>query len=246
MDYNPFSLENKVILITGASSGIGRAIAIECSKAGATVILSGRDIARLEETKKMLMSGNHSIQQADLSEPEAIDILTGCLPQLDGVVNCAGMIKRFPLKFINNENFENLMRINFFAPALLTQKLYKKKLLKQYASVVFISSVAYAFASIGNIMYMSSKGALNSYVKGIALEFAGSGIRANAILPGMIKTNLTATISDAEIEKDVERYPLGRYGKPEEIAYASIYLLSDASLWTTGSLLTIDGGLTLK
>jgi NAD(P)-dependent dehydrogenase (short-subunit alcohol dehydrogenase family) len=106
--------------------------------------------------------------------------------------------------------------------------------------------VAASFASLGNIMYMSSKGAINSFVKGIAFELASAGIRANAIQPGMVKTNLTVTISDDEIAKDIARYPLGRYGLPEEVAWAAVYLLSDATKWMTGSILTIDGGLTLR
>jgi len=246
MSSNPFSLEGKTVLITGASSGIGREISIQCSNIGARVIITGRNVSRLEDTKRMLTGENHVAIVEDISTNEGITSLINKLPLLDGVVHSAGILNRLPLKFINDNIFNKLMRINFFAPALLTQQIYKKKLLTDESSIVFISSVASSYASLGNIMYMASKGAINSYVKGIALEVSSNGIRANAIQPGMIKTNLTAAIPDDEIALDQKRYPLGRYGFPEEVAYAAIYLLSDATKWMTGSLLTIDGGLTLR
>ena len=246
MKSNPFTLQNRTILITGASSGIGRAIAVQTSNAGATLILTGRNERRLRETLSQLKPADHKMIPLDLSDVEQVQHLVTNLPRLDGVVHSAGIIKRFPLKFISEKSLNELMRINFFAPALLTRALYKQKLLKDEASVVFISSVASSFASLGNIMYMASKGAINSFMKGIAFELASTGIRANAIQPGMIKTNLTTAIPDDEIQKDIQHYPLGRYGTPEEIAYAAIYLLSDATKWMTGSLLTLDGGLTLQ
>ena len=246
MPFNPFSLENKTILVTGATSGIGKSIAINASRAGAGIIITGRDAGRLEEVMSQLSEGNHKAILADLSNETGRMQLLANLPGLDGVVHSAGIIKRVPLKLISEKSLNELMQINFFAPSLLTQMLYKKKLLKNEASVVFISSVASSFASLGNIMYMASKGAVNSFMKGIAFELALSGIRANAIQPGMIKTNLTTAIPDEEIEKDIQRYPLGRYGTPEEVAWAAIYLLSDATKWMTGSILTLDGGLTLR
>lgn len=246
MPFNPFSLKHKTILITGASSGIGKEIAINASKAGAQLIITGRDKSRLEETYSMLEPNKRQLIITDLSSEEGIKKLTSELPQLDGVVHSAGIIKRVPLKLISEKSLNELMRINFFAPALLTRALHKQKLLKDEASVVYISSVASSFASLGNIMYMASKGAINSFMKGIAFELASSGIRANAIQPGMIKTHLTTAIPDEEIQKDIQRYPLGRYGTPEEVAYAAIYLLSDATKWMTGSIITIDGGLTLR
>ncbi len=243
---NPFSLEGKTILVTGASSGIGRCIAIQISLAGANVIITGRNPQRLKETFQKLHSVKHEFIAADLSKESEIINLVKNLPALDGVVHSAGVIKRLPLKLINYKNLLDLMQVNFFGPAVLTAQLYKNKLLKNEASIVFISSVASSFASLGNIMYMASKGAINSFMKGIALELAESKIRVNAIQPGMIKTNLTSGISDEFIEKDIDRYPLKRYGKPEEVAYAALFLLSDTSKWITGSLLTIDGGLTLQ
>lgn len=246
MIYDPFSLEGKTVLVTGASSGIGKAIAVECSNAGASIIITGRDSLRLNETFRLLKPGNHKIILADLANSNDIQRLVDEMDLLDGVVHSAGVIKRLPLKFISESSLNELFQVNFTAPALLTQKLYKKKILNSGASVVFISSVASSFASLGNIMYMSTKGAMNSFMKGIALELASSGIRANAIQPGMVMTHLSAQISDQELQEDMKRYPLGRYGTPEDVAYAAIYLLSAASSWMTGSIITIDGGLTLR
>lgn len=246
VDYNPFSLKGKTVLVTGASSGIGRDITIQTAKSGASLILTGRNTERLNETLALIGSGEHQVIPADLSTSDGIKQLVNALPLLDGVVHSAGIIKRVPLKLISEKSLNELMQINFTAPALLTRAIYKQKLLREEASIVFVSSVASSFASLGNIMYMASKGAINSFMKGIAFELATLGIRANAIQPGMIKTHLTTAIPDEEIQKDIQRYPLGRYGKPEEVAFAAIYLLSDATKWMTGSILTLDGGLTLR
>ncbi|KAF0200335.1 MAG: 3-oxoacyl-ACP [Bacteroidetes bacterium] len=246
MNYNPFILNGKTILVTGASSGIGKSTAIECSKLGAKLIITGRNEQRLKETFELLVGNDHALLLADISEATGIDLLSDNLPQLNGVVHCAGVSKRLPLKFIKEESVSELHKINFIAPLMLTQKLYKKKLLLPESSLVYISSVASSYASIGSIMYMSSKGALNSFVKGLAFEVSTMKIRANAIQPGMILTELSPILSDDDKLKDSELYPLGRYGKPEEVAWAAIYLLSDASKWVTGSILTIDGGLTLR
>lgn len=245
-NYNPFSLANKTILVTGASSGIGKAIAIECSRMGANVIITGRDENRLMETFALLSGDGNQQVIADFSTTGGIKSLVEKLTSLNGVVHAAGIIKRIPLKFINEEALHELMQTNLYAPALLTQQLYKQKKIVDKASIVFISSIASSFCSTGNIMYMASKGALNSLCKGIAFELSRNGIRVNSILPGMIQTNLTKAITDQEIEEDIKRYPLGRYGKPDEIGYAAVYLLSDATEWMTGSLLTIDGGITLR
>jgi NAD(P)-dependent dehydrogenase (short-subunit alcohol dehydrogenase family) len=246
VSYNPFSLAGKTILVTGASSGIGRAIAIECSKMGAVVNIVGRNRIRLEETFTQLTGDRHKIILADLTSEKDLERLVSDLIPLDGLVHSAGIIKRVPLKLITEAAYEELLRVNLIAPALLTKKLYKAKLLKPESSIVLISSVGSNIASLGNIMYMSSKGGLNSFMRGSALELASLGIRVNSIEPGMIKTNLTRGIPDEELIKDINRYPLGRYGQPEEVAYAALYLLSDATKWMTGSILRIDGGISLK
>ena len=245
-EYNPFSLKGKTVLITGASSGIGRSAAVECSRMGARLIITGRNRERLEATYDLLEGVGHSMIVADITKPEETDSIIDTIEKLDGLIHSAGVIKRLPLKFVNEKNLNELMQVNFFGPALLTQKIAKKKLFSPEASVVFLSSVASGFASLGNIMYMASKGAVNSFMKGIAYELASSGVRVNAIQPGMISTPLSSQIEEDTLQKDLSNYPLQRYGKPEEVAWAAVYLLSDASKWMTGSILTLDGGLTLR
>ncbi len=248
MSYNPFSLEHKTILVTGASSGIGRAIAIECSKLGASVVITARNEERLKETSALMQGDKPDYIIADLSKEEDIKRLNETCPRLDGLVNCAGYTKILPFQFASREDFENVMNINFFAPTELTRLLVKTKKISKGASIVFISSVSGVYCSaVASSVYSASKGAVNGLVKGMALDLAPKQIRVNSVNPGMINTDIFSEgiITNEQLKKDVERYPLKRYGKPEEVAYAVIYLLSDASSWTTGSNILIDGGFTL-
>lgn len=250
MSYNPFSLKNKKILVTGASSGIGRAIAIECSRMGATVYLTARNEERLKETlKQMEQPELHIMKTADLAIQEERKYLIEELPDcLDGVVHCAGLTVTKPFTFVSEENLHDVMGVNFEASVLLTQLLLKKKKILRGASLIFISSISGVYVSlVGNSIYSASKGAINGISKVLALELAGRQIRVNTITPGMIETNIMSEgiISDEQLAEDVKHYPLKRYGKPEEVAYAAVYLLSDASKWVTGSNLLIDGGYTL-
>lgn len=248
MNYNPFSLKGKTILVTGASSGIGSTIAIECSKMGANVIITGRNSERLQETfQQLFLNEGHLLKVADLSVKEELDALVDSLPDLDGVVHCAAMLKKLPLKFINEKAWQETMETNLIAPAILSQRLVKKNKINDSGSVVFISSIAASVASFGNISYMASKGAINSLSRGMALELAAKGIRVNTIQPALIKTNLTdKALSEEDLNNYLAKFPLGRFGKPEEVAYGVIYLLSDASVWVTGTSITIDGGVTLR
>jgi len=245
-EYNPFTLKVKTVLITGASSGIGRETAIACSRSGATVIVTGRDELRLYETLAMLEGTGHQMIQCDLTNSLELDELVHKIEVLSGVVHCAGISKRVPLKLIKEERFREMFNVNFFSSAFLTQKLVAKGKLQKKSSIVFISSVASNYSTIGSIMYMSTKGALNSLMRGLAIELSKYQIRVNAIQPGMIKTKIANTLSEDEIKLDLSNYPLGRYGEPEEVAWAAIYLLSNATEWMTGSIIKLDGGLTLR
>lgn len=250
MNYNPFSLVGKCVLVTGASSGIGRAIAIECSKMGANLILTARNRERLEETLSQCAGSGHAYICADLSSDEAISELVSTVGQkLDGVVQCAGYTIPKPFQFITAEEMNGIMKVNFESPILLTQQLLKKKKLEKGASIVFVSSISGVYISaVAGTLYSASKAALNGGMKGIAIELASKGIRVNSVNPGMIATDIfkDGSISQEQLEEDTKRYPLKRYGKPEEVAYGVIYLLSDASSWSTGSNLLIDGGYTLQ
>ena len=248
VDYNPFSLKGKTILITGASSGIGQAVAIECSKMGATLIISGRDEVRLKETLYMLKGSNHMMIIADLTSDEDISKIAIETPELDGLVNNAGIGHTSLVKFMKREDVERVFQINEFAPILLTKELLKKKKIRRNASIVFTASIAAFSNALGNSLYSASKAGICAYMRSCAKELADRGIRANAVCPGMVETKLIrgGALSEDDLKKDMEKYPLKRYGKPEEIAFAMVYLLSDASAWVTGTSLIIDGGKLLK
>ncbi len=247
---NPFSLEGKTILITGASSGIGRATAIECSKLGATMVLTGRNDERLTETYKNLSNKDlpHQHFVCDLTNENDLNGVIDKLPVLSGIVNNAGINKLLPPKFINRNDLETIFDINTFAPIILTQKLLKKKKIQSGASIVFTSALNGVFSSSpANSMYSASKGAINGFMKNLALDLAAKKIRCNSVNPGMIETEILrqGAVSSEEIEGNKKKFPLGRWGEPIEVAYGIIYLLSDASSWTTGTTLVIDGGVLL-
>lgn len=245
---NPFSLEGKTILITGASSGIGRSTAIECSKIGANLIITGRNEERLNNTLSTLNGESHYAILADLISDSDIEILLKTTPILDGVVLCSGKGTLLPVQFSSKEKFEDIFVTNLFRPIELLRLLIKKKKLKQKASVVAVSSLGGTHLfTVGNGIYGASKSALDSYMKFCARELAPKGIRVNTVLPGMIDTPFIkdSIVSEENHKKNMEKFPLQRYGKPEEVAYAIIYLLSDASSWVTGTSLVIDGGRSL-
>ena len=247
--YNPFTLEGKTILVTGASSGIGRAIAIECSKLGAVVFLSARNEERLRETLSLMEGQGHQIVPADLTIEDDIKALVEQLPPLDGAVLNAGIAGLVPTMAITADKLQQMQQINLNAPILLTRHLVKKRKLNNPSSLVFTSSAAGVFrTSVGNAIYATTKCGIDAFMRTAALELASRGIRCNSVNPAMVETELIKNlpVSEEEQEKNLQQYPLHRYGKPEEVAYAVIYLLSDASAWTTGTALKLDGGLTLS
>ena len=245
---NPFSLEGKTILVTGASSGIGKATAIECSKLGARVVALGRNEERLKETMSQMESEGCLSYILDLTNSEDVDKVIASLPKLDGVVNAAGIASTILFQFATPEKMRNMFETNFFAPVEFTRLLLKKKLVNKGGSIVFFSSVDGPInAHVGNSTYCATKGAIASIAKGMAVELASKGIRVNYLMPGQTETPLIHgdSITQEQLELDKKNYPLGRYGRPEEVAYGAIYFLSDASTFTTGAGLVIDGGFTL-
>lgn len=245
--YNPYSLVGKTILITGASSGIGRATAIECSKMGATCIVTARNEERLQETINHLVGENHQYIVADISNQDGIDSLTSQCPCVDGFVSNAGISFNKPIAFYKQEDLERIFQTNTFAPMLLVRSLLKRKRLLNGGSIVFTSSVAVNSSVLGNGIYGSSKASLTSYMRYCARELAAKKIRVNDVHPGMVDTPLIhgGSLTEEDLQKDMVRYPLKRYGKPEEVAHLMIYLLSDASSWVTGQSFVIDGGISL-
>lgn len=240
---NPFTLEGKKILVTGASSGIGRGIAIACAEMGAEVMITARNTQKLQETLSLMKNEGHIILSADLTNDVQRKNLVDTLPALDGVVHCAGVGSRVPCKNIEQSDIDYVMRPNFMAPVLLQTELLSAKKITKSASIVFIASRAAEMPSVGNAVYSASKGAIISYAKCLALELASRKVRVNCICPAMIWTDLALTgASREQLEEAEQKYPLKRYGQPEDVAYLVVYMLSDVSVWMTGSCVDITGG----
>lgn len=246
---NPFSLQGKTILVTGASAGIGRAISVVCSQMGATLIITGRNVNRLSETYNLLDGSSHSQYPFDLTNVDDLQKFVETLPKLDGIVSNAGIAKPLILQLTEDVDVNEVIQINTLAPIRLTRLLLQNKKINKGASIVYLSSInGNTCSSIGSSIYAASKSALTGFMKSVALELANREIRVNCINPGMIETDIykDSNIGQDDFEKDKLKYPLKRYGKPEEVAYAAVYLLSDATKWITGSSLLIDGGYTLQ
>ena len=240
---NPFSLTGKTILITGASSGIGKGIAIACAGMGAQVILNGRNIARLQETLASLEGEGHSYIAADLTNAQERIALVEQLSALHGVVHCAGVGSRVPCKMLTQEDIDHVLKPNTEAPMLLQAELLAEKKLQKGASVVIIASAAANMPVAGNAVYSASKAAMVAYAKCLAQELAPRQIRVNSISPTMVWTDLALVGASAEQLTEAEKqYPLKRYGQPQDIAHLAVYMLSDASQWMTGSDVQITGG----
>jgi len=249
MTYNPYSLEGKTILVTGASSGIGRATAIECSKLGAKIVVSGRNKERLAQTLADLQGKGHIAIAAEITDQAQLQALVDSCPSLDGAAFCAGIANTTLFNFADKEKYQKVFDTNFFSPTELFRLLVKKKKLGKDSSAVFVVSIGGPRAtSPGNGIYGASKSALETMIHFAALELAPKKIRVNGVLPGMVETPIMqgGGISDEEYDLERQRYPLKRFGKPEEIAWAMAYFLSDASAYVTGSSLVMDGGAMLK
>lgn len=248
LNFNPFSLQNRTILVTGASSGIGRTTAIECSMMGAHVIITGRNQVRIDEVKHELNGTGHLGVIADLTQEDQLMNLVDQLPIVDGVVLCAGQGTVVPFKMADRKKINPVFEINYFAPVELLRLLIKKKKLANESSVVFVSSIGGVDSiTIGNSIYGASKAAFNSAMRFCALELAPKKIRVNSVCPGMVNTRLIqgGAVSEEQHQADMQKYPLKRYGEPEDIAHGIVYLLSNASSWVTGHSLVIDGGYTV-
>lgn len=247
---NPFTLQGKTILITGAASGIGKATSLLCSQIGAFVILVDLNEEGLKKTRAEIVNpDNCSIHSLNLTNDDAVSAFVSSIPKLDGLVSNAGIVKSLLAKFNEKEDLEKIFQINTFSHINLIQELIKQKRLNKGASIVMTSSMSGVFCGLaGGSLYGATKAALVGYAKALAIELAPRGIRVNTVHPGMIETPLTkdTALSAELLAEDAKNYPLGRYGKPEEVAAAMVYLLSDATVWMTGSKLLIDGGYSLK
>jgi len=249
---NPFSVEGRTFLVTGASSGIGQSIAIELSKMGATVIGIGRDRQKLLETQGLLEnSWNHILITGDLTcsmnQNRIISEIKELGVSLDGVVHAAGISSTVLLKSITMAKIKSHFNINTFGSLLFTKELLNRKvnLLGRGSSIVFISSVMENHGTIGKTIYGMTKGAISAGVKSLSIELAIKNIRVNSVSPSVVETPLSKNSfyrSNSETMSNiVKMHPLG-LGEPKDVAYAVIYLLSEASSWITGTSLVVDGG----
>ena len=244
---NLLSLEGKHILVTGASSGMGREFARMIAEQGGQVTLLARNEERLQQTLESLTGEKHQTCVCDLTDENQLKEAVANMRPLDGIVLCAGINEFVPVKFVKQEKIERMFQTNYFSQLILVQMLLKKKLVNKGASIVFISSVSSVMGVQGTLLYASSKGAINSAVKVLASELASQKIRVNAILPGIVKTEMLSgtNISEEQFTEQEKLYPLG-LGTPEDVGHAVLFHLSDASRWLTGQCMVIDGGLTLN
>ncbi|MDN3695226.1 SDR family oxidoreductase [Chryseobacterium tructae] len=247
---NQFSLKDKIILITGASSGIGRSCSVECSKSGANLILIARNEEELQKTVSMLAQDTQvETIIADIAQCENLEELiaekVSVLGKVSGFIHCAGVEKTLPLKKHTPQLYHDIFAVNVIAGFEIAKILSLKKYKTETASFVFISSVAGMVGEIGKAAYSSSKGAVISGARSMAMELSRSNIRVNSISPAMVNTpileKMFENIGEAAAEEILKKHPLG-IGKPEDVANACIFLLSDAARWITGSNLVVDGG----
>ncbi len=250
--FNPFSLEGKTVLVTGASSGIGRQCVIDCSKMGAKVLAIGRNQERLDEVVSE-MAGKGVCYSFDLSEIDRIENLIAKVVEengkIDGFIHAAGIEVTNPVKLSKPEEYESVFRVNCLSAFEIVKNLCSIKTFNKGGAIVLISSISGVIARKGLSAYAASKGALMSAARVMALEMASRAIRVNTISPGTILTPMMQKALDAMIEEDrkkrIDGFPLG-LGQPSDISNACIYLLSDASRWVTGQNLIVDGGFTIQ
>ena len=243
---NPFSLEGKRILVTGASSGIGRACAIHASRLGASVVLTGRRIAALEETLSLCHGEGHAMVAGDIAVPDFVDELAESCGRMDGLVHAAGIAPMCPISMLTQEQLEDAMKTHFCAFIELMKKYSRKKYRNERFSSVAISSVSAVVGWAGGVAYCGSKGALSASVRALALELASKRIRVNAICPSNIRTPMyEAGASEMNNEESLRnllnKQPLG-LGEPDQVALPACFLLSDAASFITGINLPVDGG----
>ena len=241
-----FSLQGKTILITGASSGIGRHTAIQASRSVAALVITGRNPERLEQTFQQLEGDQHQSLVADLTRPSDLDKLTEMLPILNGVVYSTGISQIKPTRFLDEKDIHENFSIGFQAPVLLTSRLLRgKKLISGHCSLVFVSSISIKYPFVGGAMYISVKAALENYARVLALELAPRRIRVNCVAPAFVKGPMLDQTRDATNEETIRqieaRQPLG-LGEPDDVAHTIVYYLSDASRWVSGTSLIMGGG----
>ncbi|MFH2143603.1 MAG: SDR family oxidoreductase [Bacteroidota bacterium] len=232
-----YNLNGKKILITGASSGIGKEVAIVAAEFGAEIIMTGRDTDHLKQTYSLLRPDNHKVIIADLTNDEDINRLVEQTGKIDGLVHSAGLALYMPIQFISEKNIDQLLKINYLAPVILTAKILRKKNINTGGSIVFISSISTRYPFFGGALYTSSKSAIEGFSKTLAVEVAPKRIRSNCISPTFVETSMLDGAKHAIDKEGINQYekflPFG-FGKPIDVAKSVVYLLSEHSNWITG------------
>lgn len=241
---DPFCLSGKRILVTGASSGIGRQIALTCAEMGAQLIVTGRNPERLRATADILSGDGHLAVVADLTQPEHIDHLVAQTGVINGVVHAAGISKLVPFRLINQKHLEMMFSANTYAPMLLTKALLAKKCIAPQGSILFIAALSSHSGALATSAYAATKSALLGAMRSLALEVAKQGVRANCISPGYVRTPMLDGLGQGGGNMDdlFALTPLGM-GEPEDVANTAVFYLSDASRWITRNYFILDGGL---
>ena len=248
MGNNPFSVEGKTILVTGAASGMGKATAILCTKMGARVIAVDFNEEGLAVTMSELVGDGHQSFVLNLADETSWESLLVGDFILDGIASCAGIANMNPFSFVNRTEFEKVFGVNFFGPVLMVKTLLRKKKLNKASYVVFVASVdGPKVVHAGNSVYSASKSALVGMARNMAVDLAPKRIRVNCVLPGTTDTPLirTANVTEEDLLEQAKAFPLKRFGTPNDMACAIVYLLSDASSFVTGTELVVDGGYSL-
>ena len=235
-------LKGKSVLVTGASSGIGRQAAISISKQGGVLIITGRNEEKLKETLGLLDGKGHQMIAVDLIPEEDRDALLNIIPELDGVVHCAGIVGPTPAKYIRQDDIKKMLGINYRVPVLLMAGILQKKKLRLGASIIMMSSVVTKSPYYGGSLYAGSKGAIEAYTKTLALELVDRKVRVNCISPGLVNTPLitdpakesNVEIVDDSIQRYISKYPMG-IGEAEDVANTIVFLLSEESRWISGT-----------
>jgi NAD(P)-dependent dehydrogenase (short-subunit alcohol dehydrogenase family) len=239
------TLAGRTVLVTGASSGIGRQCCVEIAAAGGVVVATGRNADRLDATVRSLGGGGHFAMIADLTDEGKIDEVAKRCPALDGVVLAAGSHKYLPFKLISRTAMRAMMAVNFEAPVLLAQELLRERKINSGGSIVFIVSLAGVTATKGNAVYGGAKAALIAAARVLAIELAPQRIRVNCVAPGIVATpmseRMASSISPEQMKLHEAHYPLG-FGVPADVSSAVGFLLSDGGRWITGQTLILDGG----